>query len=99
MRMMMRLTIPVEKGSEAMASGALDQTLDRILDTLKPEAAYFYLEAGQRAAMFVYNAERAEQMAEINEPIFAALNAAIEQQPVLTAADLGKTIGEGRRDA
>lgn len=98
MRMMMRLTIPVEKGNEAVASGAIDQAMDHILKTLKPEAAYFYLEAGRRAAMFVYNAERAEQMTEINEPIFAALNASIEQQPVLTAADLGKGLGESRPD-
>ena len=99
MRMMMRLTIPVEKGNEAMAGGAIDQTFDHIFETLRPEAAYFYLDAGRRAAMFVYDAERAEQMTEINEPIFAALNASIEQQPVLTAADLGKGLGESHPDA
>lgn len=92
MRMMMRLTIPVEKGNEAVASGALDQILDHIIDTLKPEAAYFYLEGGRRAAMFIYGAEKAGEMAVINEPIFQALDASIEQQPVLTAADLGKAL-------
>jgi len=92
MRMMMRLTMPVEKGNEAISSGAWDQTLDHIIETLKPEAAYFYLEDGRRAATFIYEAENAEEMAAINEPIFQALNAAIEQQPVLTAADLGKAL-------
>jgi hypothetical protein len=92
MRMMMKLTIPVEKGNEAVASGALDQTLDHIIDTLKPEAAYFYLDSGRRAATFIYEAEKAEEMAMINEPIFRALNASIEQQPVLTASDLGKAL-------
>lgn len=92
MRMMMRLTMPVEKGNEAISSGAWDQTLDHIIETLKPEAAFFYLEGGRRAAMFVYEAENAEEMATINEPIFQAVNAAIEQQPVLTAADLGKAL-------
>lgn len=92
MRMMMRLTMPVESGNEAITSGAWDQTLDHIIETLKPEAAYFYLEDGKRAAMFVYEAESAQEMATINEPIFQALGAAIEQQPVLTAADLGKAL-------
>jgi hypothetical protein len=92
MRMMMRLTMPVEKGNEAIASGAWDQTLDHIIETLRPEAAYFYLDGGQRAAMFIYEAEEAEEMAVINEPIFQALNASIEQQPVLAAADLGKAL-------
>ena len=92
MRMMMRLTMPVESGNEAIASGAWDQTLDHIIETLKPEAAYFYLEDGKRAAMFVYGADKAVEMATINEPIFQALRASIEQQPVLTAADLGKAL-------
>lgn len=92
MRMMMRLTMPVEKGNEAIASGAWDQTLDQIIERLKPEAAYFYLEGGRRAAAFIYEGESADEMAVINEPIFQALNAAIEQQPVLTAADLGKAL-------
>ena len=92
MRMMMRLTIPVDKGNEAITSGAWDQTLDHIIETLKPEAAYFYLDDGRRAAMFIYEAEKAEEMAVINEPIFQALGASIDQQPVLTAADLGKAL-------
>ena len=92
MRMMMRLTIPVEKGNEAASGGTLDKALDHVIETLKPEAAYFYLDNGRRAAMFIYDAATAEQMAVINEPIFQALNASIEQQPVLTAADLGKAL-------
>ncbi len=92
MRMMMRVTIPVEKGNESAASGTLDQAIDHIIETLKPEAAYFHLDGGRRAATFIYEAEKAEQMAVINEPIFRALDAAIDQQPVLTAADLGKAL-------
>lgn len=92
MRMMMRLTIPVGKGNQAIASGAWDQTLDHIIETLKPEAAYFHLDGGRRAAMFIYEAEQAAEMAVINEPIFQALDASIDQQPVLTAADLGKAL-------
>lgn len=92
MRMMMRLTMPVEKGNEAINSGAWDKILDHIIATLKPEAAYFHLDDGRRAATFIYEAENAEEMAVINEPIFQALNASIDQQPVLTAADLGKAL-------
>ena len=92
MRMMMRLTIPVEKGNEAIASGAWDQTLNHIIETLKPEAAHFHLDSGRRAATFIYEADKAEEMAVIKEPVFRALDASIDQQPVLTAADLGKAL-------
>ena len=42
MRMLLKVSIPVEKGSEAYKSGALGRTFQAAAEALKPEAAYFF---------------------------------------------------------
>jgi len=41
MRMMLKFTLPVEKSNAAINDGSLGRTMESILSTLKPEAAYF----------------------------------------------------------
>jgi hypothetical protein len=40
MRMMMQIAIPVEAGNAAARTGAFGPSFQKILDALKPEAAY-----------------------------------------------------------
>ena len=42
MRMLLRVSIPVETGNAAAKAGTLGSTVERILADLKPEAAYFF---------------------------------------------------------
>lgn len=42
MRMLLRVSIPVETGNAAAKDGSLGSTIERILADLKPEAAYFF---------------------------------------------------------
>ncbi|MGB2890884.1 MAG: hypothetical protein WBC04_24595 [Candidatus Acidiferrales bacterium] len=41
MRMMMQIAIPVEAGNEAAPTGTFGRSLQKILESSKPEAAYF----------------------------------------------------------
>ena len=47
MRVMVRWTVPVEKGNQAIADGSLRRTLGEMGEKLKPEAAYFWAEDGK----------------------------------------------------
>ncbi len=41
MRMMLRWTVPVEKGNQTIKDGTLGQLLESLARDLKPEAAFY----------------------------------------------------------
>ena len=47
MRMLLKVSIPVEAGNAASQNGTLGSTIQRILGELKPEAAYFSEDNGE----------------------------------------------------
>jgi hypothetical protein len=47
MRMMLKVSIPVDAGNAAARNGSMGATIKNILDELKPEAAYFAEDNGQ----------------------------------------------------
>ena len=95
MRMLLKVTIPVEKGNEAIKSGALAQTMQSAMEALKPEAAYFFPEDGKRTAMMVFDMEGSWQLPKTVEPLFLNLDASIHVTPVMNGEDLER----GLKDA
>ena len=95
MRTLLKVSIPVEKGNEAFKSGALMQTMQSMMETLKPEAAYFYPdEKGRRSALLVFDLEGPWQLPTLGEPLFTKLNAAVHLTPVMNAEDLERGLKE-----
>ena len=90
MRLMLKFTIPVAKGNEAAKKGAIGTAIQTLLDQVKAEAAYFTLEDGKRAGIVIFEETDQSKLTTYNEPMFAALDAAIEIKPVLTIDDLQK---------
>ena len=55
MRMMLRFTLPVEKGNQAFNDGSLARTMESVMTRLKPEAAYFAPLDGKRSGMLFFD--------------------------------------------
>lgn len=90
MRTMIRVVIPVETGNAAIKSGRLPQLIAEVSGRLKPEAAYFTSDRGQRTAYFIADVKDQSEIPSIAEPFFMELNATVELMPVMTAEDLQK---------
>ena len=74
MRMMLKFTLPVEKGNQAFKDGSLGKTLESIMNKLKPEAAYFGPSDGKRSGMLFFDLTEPLQIVEIAEPLFSSLS-------------------------
>lgn len=92
MRMMLRWSVPVEAGNDAIEDGTLTQVIQSMMETLKPEAAYFMAEGGDRAGMMVFDMTDPAQIPQIAEPLFMNLDAAVEFIPVMNADDLKRAL-------
>jgi hypothetical protein len=86
--MLLRVSIPVENGNAAVRAGSLGKTIQRILADLKPEAAYFSEEHGERTGLIVFDMQESSQLTAIAEPWFLAFNARITVRPAMNLEDL-----------
>jgi hypothetical protein len=98
MRMLLRVSIPVEAGNAAAKAGTLGATIERILADLKPEAAYFFADDdGQRSGSIVFDMKDTSQIPAVAEPWFLAFSAKVSLRPIMNPQDLaaaGPSIGK-----
>jgi hypothetical protein len=90
MRFLLKVNIPVDAGNAAAKAGKLGTTIQSILAEIKPEAAYFTDNNGQRTGFIILDMQDASQIPAIAEPWFLAFNASIEIHPVMVPDDLAK---------
>jgi hypothetical protein len=90
MRLMLKFTIPVETGNRTAKDGSLGRAIEALVAETDAEAAYFTLQDGRRAGFVFFQVEDQAQLAKINEPFFAAVDAEIDIVPALTLEDLRK---------
>jgi hypothetical protein len=89
MRMLMKVSFPIEAGNAAARNGTLGSTVKGILDELKPEAAYFVAnEFGERCGFIVFDLKEPSQIPAIAEPWFLAFNARLTMTPAMNPQDL-----------
>ncbi len=88
MRMMLRVMMDTAAANKAAQDGTMQKTLQRLFDDLKPEAAYFTTQDGQRGGYFFFDMKDPSEMPVIAEPLFAALGARLTWQPVMSREDL-----------
>ena len=54
MRMMLKVSIPVEAGNKSIVDGTLRKTVKEFILEFEPEAAYFVADAGLRIAHGIF---------------------------------------------
>ena len=97
MRMMMKVSFPVEAGNRGCQEGILPQTVTAFVEKMKPEACYFFPEGGKRTAIFFFDLTDPSMVPSAAEPFFTNLNAAVELTPAMNLEDMKAGIAKAMK--
>lgn len=86
--MLLNIAFPHEPFNTAVRDGTAGQKLGRILDEIKPEAAYFTEQQGGRGAILIVDLPDPSKIPALAEPWFLTFEADVEFKVVMSSADL-----------
>lgn len=89
-RMMLTATIPHEPCNALIRANKFGPIMKKILDELKPEAAYFTEMDGSRGAVLILDVSDPSKVPAMAEPFFLNFNADCRFRICMTPADLSK---------
>jgi hypothetical protein len=87
MRMMMRVSVPIEAATKAVQDGSMKTILQAQLEKLRPESVYFFADDDVRTALLFIDVKEESDMLVIADPFFQGLNARIRFTPVMNGQD------------
>jgi hypothetical protein len=90
MRMLLNVQMPHEPFNTLARQGKVGALLGRILDEMKPEAAYFSEQEGKRGGIFIVDVKEPSRVPSICEPFFLNFNADCSFHIVMSPDDLKK---------
>ncbi|HWA98052.1 MAG TPA: hypothetical protein VG713_06145 [Pirellulales bacterium] len=91
MRMLMNVRMPHAPFNALVREGTAGQKIMRILDTLKPEAAYFTEHEGERTAMLIVDLADPSKIPSLAEPWYLTFQADVDFRVVMTLEDLKRS--------
>ncbi len=91
MRMLMNLTFPHEPFNTAIRKGTAGETMGKILEAIKPEAAYFTEQDGHRGAILIVDVKDPSEIPALAEPWFLNFMADVKFRIVMSAEDLQRS--------
>lgn len=94
MRVLMKVSIPVEAGNRALKDGSLPNTIMGFIEEVRPEASYFVSDGTKgRTGYFVFDLKESSNLPPLVERFFNNLDAAIEITPAMNVEDLKTGLG------
>jgi hypothetical protein len=99
MRMMMKVSIPVDAGNKGVKEGILPKTVMAFVEQMKPEACYFGPEDGKRTAFFFFDLKDPTMIPTAAEPFFMNLDASIEISPVMNLDEMKSGVEKAMKNA
>ena len=97
MRMLLKMQMDVEAGNRAIKDGSFGRMLERVMQQIKPEAAYFTAIDGRRTGLIFFDLQEPSDIPAIAEPFFMTVGASIEFLPVMTPEDVQKGLEEAAK--
>lgn len=95
MRMMMLIQMPLEPFNAMVKNGTAGPTMMKILDDVKPEAAYFSEREGKRGGILIVDISKPSDVPRLSEPWFLKFHASVEFRICMKPEDLGQADLEG----
>ncbi|GAA1947669.1 hypothetical protein [Kitasatospora viridis] len=93
MRTLMQVELDTELANKLVSTGAIRQTMDELMELLKPEAAYFYAADGRRAMTLVVDLAKESDLVTYCEPFWNALHAEVRVYPCMNADEVMAGVG------
>jgi hypothetical protein len=90
MKMLLTVEMPHEPFNSLVRNGKAGETLGHILETLKPEMAYFTEQDGKRGAILVIDVKNPSDIPSFSEPFFLHFEANCKFRILMSPADLQK---------
>jgi len=90
MRMMLLFECPVEPFSTMIRKGTAGTTIQKILDDIKPEAAYFGEREGKRGGILIVDVAQPSDVPRLAEPFFLNFEASVEFRVCMVPQDLAQ---------
>ena len=90
MKMLLTVDIPNEPFNGLVRAGTAGDTINKILESLKPQAVYFTEQDGRRGAVLLIEVDSPSDIPRFAEPFFLKFNADCRFRVALSPDDLGK---------
>jgi hypothetical protein len=90
MKMLFTVEFPLEPFNSLVRSGKAGEVMGRILETIKPEMAYFTEQDGKRGGIFVINVQSPSDVPSFSEPFFIKFHASCKFRILMNPEDLQK---------
>jgi len=95
--MLLKVQMDVEAGNRAIRDGSWGQVMERVMQQLQPEAAYFTAIDGKRTGLIFFDLKEPSQIPSVAEPFFMAVNASIDFSPAMTAEEVQAGLQEAAK--